>query len=124
MLAKRRAEAESQGVPPDLIEDVLRRVMRESYSSEKDSGFKCVNPALRPIVVIGGNGQLGRLFVNMFRLSGYQVEVLGRNDWDHADELLANAGMVVVSVPIDITCDVIDRLTTLPPDCLLSYNFV
>lgn len=119
MLAKRRAEAESQGVPPDLIEDVLRRVMRESYSSEKDSGFKCVNPALRPIVVIGGNGQLGRLFVNMFRLSGYQVEVLGRNDWDHADELLANAGMVVVSVPIDITCDVIDRLTNLPPDCLL-----
>lgn len=119
MLAKRRAEAESRGVPPDLIEDVLRRVMRESYSSEKDSGFKCVNPALRPIVVIGGNGQLGRLFVNMFRLSGYQVEVLGRNDWDHADELLANAGMVVVSVPIDITCDVIDRLTNLPPDCLL-----
>lgn len=119
MLAKRRAEAESQGVPPDLIEDVLRRVMRESYSSEKDSGFKCVNPALRPIVVIGGNGQLGRLFVNMFRLSGYQVEVLGRNDWEHADDLLANAGMVVVSVPIDITCDVIDRLTNLPPDCLL-----
>ena len=27
--------------------------------------------------------------------------------------------MVVVSVPIDITCDVIDRLTNLPSDCLL-----
>ena len=34
MLASRRAEAEALGVPPDLIEDVLRRVMRESYSSE------------------------------------------------------------------------------------------
>ena len=60
MLAKRRAEATAKGVPADLIEDVLRRVMRESYSSENDSGFKCVRPELRSIVVIGGAGQLGR----------------------------------------------------------------
>ena len=57
MLAKRRAEATAKGVPADLIEDVLRRVMRESYSSENDSGFKCVRPELRSIVVIGGAGQ-------------------------------------------------------------------
>lgn len=119
MLAKRRAEAQSQGVPPDLIEDVLRRVMRESYSSEKDSGFKCINPALRSIVVIGGAGQLGRLFVHMFRLSGYRVEVLERDDWEQADALLSHAGMVVVAVPIDTTCEVIDRLGNLPDDCLL-----
>jgi chorismate mutase/prephenate dehydrogenase len=40
MLASRRQEAEALGVSPDLIEDVLRRVMRESYSSENDKGFK------------------------------------------------------------------------------------
>ncbi len=40
MLASRRKEAAALGVPPDLIEDVLRRVMRESYSSENDKGFK------------------------------------------------------------------------------------
>nr|VUD34523.1 Chorismate mutase I [Raoultella sp. NCTC 9187] len=40
MLASRREEAAALGVPPDLIEDVLRRVMRESYSSENDKGFK------------------------------------------------------------------------------------
>lgn len=40
MLASRRAEAEALGVPPDLIEDVLRRVMRESYSSENDKDLK------------------------------------------------------------------------------------
>jgi len=39
----RRAEAEKMGVPPQLIEDILRRTMRESYASEKDSGFKCLN---------------------------------------------------------------------------------
>lgn len=119
MLAKRREEATASGVPADLIEDVLRRVMRESYSSENDSGFKCVNPALRSIVVIGGAGQLGRLFVHMFRLSGYRVDVLERGDWAQADEMLADAGMVVVAVPIDTTCEVIDKLAMLPADCVL-----
>lgn len=88
MLASRRAEAEKQGVPPQLIEDILRRTMRESYASEKDSGFKCLNPDLRSVVLIGGNGQLGSLFGRMFRLSGYQVNVIGKNDWDNADEVL------------------------------------
>jgi chorismate mutase/prephenate dehydrogenase len=47
MLASRRKEAQALGVSPDLIEDVLRRVMRESYSSENDKGFKTLCPSLR-----------------------------------------------------------------------------
>ena len=50
MLASRRNEAEALGVPPDLIEDVLRRIMRESYTSEHDKGFKTLCPSLRPVV--------------------------------------------------------------------------
>ncbi len=57
MLASRRLEAEKKGVPPQLIEDILRRTMRESYASEKDSGFKCLKPELRSVVIIGGHGQ-------------------------------------------------------------------
>ncbi len=120
MLASRRAEAESQGVPPDLIEDILRRTMRESYSSENDSGFKCLKPTLRPIVVVGGYGQLGGLFCRLFELSGYQVRKLGSQDWDLADELLSDAGMVVVTVPINLTVDVISKLNALPDDCILA----
>ena len=119
MLASRRAEAELVGIPADLIEDVLRRVMRESYSSENDSGFKCVKPDLRRIIVVGGNGQLGRLFVQMFRLSGYQVDVLEKTDWERADSLLSDASLVLVAVPIDISCQIIDKLSNLPADCLL-----
>lgn len=119
MLASRRSEAEKKGVPPSLIEDILRRTMRESYSSENDSGFKCLKPELRPIVVVGGNGQLGGLFTKMFKLSGYQVRILGSKDWTHSDEILDNAGMVVVTVPINLTIDVINKLSTLPEDCIL-----
>ncbi|WHR50021.1 bifunctional chorismate mutase/prephenate dehydrogenase [Vibrio furnissii] len=119
MLASRREEAERKGVPPQLIEDILRRTMRESYASEKDSGFKCLNPELRSVVIIGGNGQLGGLFGRMFRLSGYQVKVLGSKDWDRADELLSDAGLVVVTVPIHLTLGVIEKLNNLPKDCIL-----
>lgn len=119
MLASRREEAERKGVPPQLIEDILRRTMRESYASEKDSGFKCLNPELRSVVIIGGHGQLGGLFARMFKLSGYQVKVLGSKDWDRADEMLSDAGMVVVTVPIHLTLGVIEKLSNLPSDCIL-----
>jgi len=119
MLASRRQEAEKKGIPPQLIEDILRRTMRESYASEKDSGFKCLNPELRSVVIIGGNGQLGGLFGRMFTLSGYQVKVLGSQDWDRADEILDNAGLVVVTVPINLTQSVIEKLGKLPSDCIL-----
>jgi chorismate mutase/prephenate dehydrogenase len=119
MLASRREEAESKGVPGALIEDILRRTMRESYSSENDSGFKCLKPALKPIVIVGGHGQLGGLFARMFSLSGYEVRILGRNDWDCADQILSDVGMVVISVPIDLTEETILKLKNLPTDCIL-----
>ncbi|GAK85088.1 chorismate mutase I [Vibrio ponticus] len=119
MLASRRAEAEKMGVPPQLIEDILRRTMRESYASEKDSGFKCLNPELRSVVIVGGKGQLGGLFGRMFSLSGYQVKVLGSQDWHRADEILDGAGLVVVTVPIHLTQGVIEKLGNLPSDCIL-----
>ncbi|MGE6265110.1 bifunctional chorismate mutase/prephenate dehydrogenase [Aeromonas media] len=123
MLTRRRAEAELLGVPGDLIEDVLRRVMRESYilesASEKENHFKCMKPDLGKVVIIGGQGQLGRLFGQMFGLSGYRVETLEQGDWPRSDEILADAGLVMVAVPIDITCQIIDRLGKLPADCLL-----
>ena len=102
MLASRRKEAADLGVPPDLIEDILRRVMRESYSSEKDKGFKTLCPALRPVTIIGGGGQMGQLFARMLQLSGYQVRILEQEDWPKADALLSDAGMVIVSVPIHV----------------------
>ena len=47
MIQARRTEAEKQGVPPNLIEDILRRIMRESYVNENKHGFKTVNPDIQ-----------------------------------------------------------------------------
>jgi chorismate mutase/prephenate dehydrogenase len=61
--------------------------MRESYSSENDKGFKTLCPNLRPVVIVGGGGQMGRLFEKMLTLSGYQVRILEKDDWARAPEL-------------------------------------
>ncbi|MFZ7159340.1 bifunctional chorismate mutase/prephenate dehydrogenase [Avibacterium gallinarum] len=110
MLQARRQEAEKLGVPPDLIEDVLRRLMRESYTRENQFGFKTVNPKIKKIVIVGGKGKLGGLFARYLQLSGYQVESLGRNDWDNAAQILSGADVVIVSVPIVNTVETIERL--------------
>lgn len=119
MLAARRAEAEKSGVPPALIEDILRRIMRESYSSENDKGFKCLQPSLRQVVIVGGQGKMGKLFSRLLQLSGYQVRSLEPDDWPGAADLVADAGMVIVSVPIHSTEQVIQQLPPLPADCIL-----
>lgn len=110
MLAARREEAEKNGISADLIEDVLRRVMRESYANENKHGFKTVNPNVKKIVIVGGKGKLGGLFGQYLTLSGYQVEALGRNDWENAEQILSGADVVIVCVPIADTLNTIERL--------------
>ena len=110
MLQARREEAQRKGVPPDLIEDVLRRLMRESYVSENHHGFKTVNPEIKKIVIVGGKGKLGGLFLRYLRLSGYQVEALGSEDWGSAADILRGADVVIVCVPIAKTLQTIERL--------------
>ena len=115
-----REEAVLKNISPDLIEDILRRIFRESYARSGAASFKCFNPLLRKIVVVGGGGKLGGLFVKHFRLSGYDVEVIEREDWSTSREVLSKAGMVLVAVPIHKTLEVIETLNYLPDDCLLA----
>ncbi|QIW15546.1 bifunctional chorismate mutase/prephenate dehydrogenase [Pasteurellaceae bacterium RH1A] len=110
MIKARREEAEKQGLTADLIEDVLRRVMRESYISENQHGFKQVNPEIEKMVIVGGLGKLGGLFARYFRNSGYRVEVLDRDDWGEAESILSGANVVIVSVPINHTLETLERL--------------
>lgn len=120
MIAAKRAMAADQGLNPDLIEDVLRRCMRESYAHEKNMGFTTQAPDLGPVVVVGGGGKMGRLWARMLTLSGYQVRTVEKGDTeDEVAEALAYAGMVLISVPINQTVEIIRSLPPLPDDCLL-----
>ena len=119
LLSKRREEAERQGVSADLIEDVLRRVMRESYQTQNKQ-YLCANPQAGPVVVVGGRGALGKLWVSMFQRSGYRVRVLEKDDWQQLHSLVQDASLVLISVPIRAIDDVIQQLSDLPPNCILA----
>ncbi len=120
LIEKRRAEAQQKEVSPGLVEDLLRRIMRESYLTQNRHYLK-VNPAVDKIVVVGGAGALGKIFVEMFRKSGYSVVVLEHHDWPDAANILGGAQLVLVAVPIKVTTDVIAKLgPLLDQHCVLA----
>ena len=47
LLRKHRENAENSGLSADLIEDILRRLMRDSYISQDANGYRCVNTACK-----------------------------------------------------------------------------
>ncbi|MCC2615195.1 bifunctional chorismate mutase/prephenate dehydrogenase [Aestuariibacter halophilus] len=119
LIKARRQQAQSLGVPPALVEDLLRRIMRESYQTQHQQ-YHCLAPDVGTVVVIGGGGALGRIFVDMFERSGYQVSILEQDDWPLADQIFKDAGLVIVAVPIKVTEAVIAKLNQLPADCVLA----
>ena len=68
-----------------------------------------VNVKPRRVTVIGGHGQMGRFFVEQLLSSGHYVDILGRDDWDNASQLLGKADLVIVSVPIEQTVAIIAK---------------
>lgn len=120
LIKARRKQAESAGINPDLMEDVLRRIIRESYQAEGRKGFKMTKADLGPAVVIGGGNGMGALFTELLKGSGYHVRILEKDDWHQADTILGDAELVVVSVPIHLTETVIEQLKgKLQNHCLL-----
>lgn len=120
LISKRREQAEQSGLSGDLIEDILRRLMRDSYVSQDASGYQCINPRCKKVVVVGGKGQLGSIFVDLFQRSSYQVAIIEQEDWANSDTILADASLVIVAVPIRLTSMVIHHLNNLPDDCILA----
>lgn len=120
LLTLRRQQAIEAGVSPELIEDILRRLMRDSYISQDASGYQCINPDCKKVVIIGGDGQLGKIFVDLFRRSDYQVTVLEQADWPRSEMILADASVVIVAVPIRLTSMIIQKLNILSAECILA----
>ena len=68
------------------------------------------------IVVVGGAGKLGSLFVRLFKELGHSVSVFEQQDWPNAAAILQNAELVVVSVPINLTTQIIQQIVEYLPE--------
>jgi prephenate dehydrogenase len=62
------------------------------------------------IGIIGGTGGIGRWVADFFRGEGYPVDISGRRTGLTIPEIAAKCQVVIVSVPIDATSDIIRRV--------------
>ncbi|MBD2440514.1 bifunctional chorismate mutase/prephenate dehydrogenase [Nostoc sp. FACHB-110] len=81
---------------------VLQSSLNPEFTSK--THVKC-----RQITIIGGHGRMGRLFREQLLEAGHKVNILEQEDWEYAGQLLSNTELVLVSVPIKYTVDVIKR---------------
>ncbi len=62
------------------------------------------------IGIIGGTGGMGRIFADLFRQEGYGVQVAGRKRGGDITVMAAQCQVVIVSVPIGITREIIEQI--------------
>jgi chorismate mutase/prephenate dehydrogenase len=121
MISRRRLMAKGKGLDPDYVEELFRSLLRQSRVEQTESkSEKGVKPDAT-VLIVGGKGGMGRYFAQWFYKSGYNTRVLGRNDWDKVEVLCKGIDLAIVSVPIESTLSVIERLTPyIPENAVLS----
>ncbi len=67
-----------------------------------------------PLVgIIGGTGRMGSWFAEICQKSGYKVFKVGRKTEVTIEDVARKCDVVVVSVPISVTCEIIKRVGSL-----------
>ncbi len=110
LISKLRDQARKADLDPDFMEDLYRVILRQSR--DRQAGKMKYKGTLKngKVLIIGGNGQMGRFFASLFKKSGYRIAILGENDWNRAQTLCADIDLCMVSVPIDQTTPVIEKI--------------
>lgn len=107
----RRRRAERLGLSPDVIESMLRLTLWASR--DRQAALRAEVPPdieQRSVAVIGGNGQMGRCLASMFTELGHAVMIADVDTRLTPQEAAEVADVVIISVPIELTVDVIREL--------------
>ena len=121
LLSQRRIQGAEAELDPDYIEDLYRRILRQSRVEQTARLAQKGVRAGATVLLVGGLGSMGQYFHNWFADAGYKIRVLDRNDWPNADKLCEGIELAIISVPIEVTNAVADRIGPhLPADCVLA----
>ncbi len=121
LISRRRQQGAASDLDPDFIEDLYRTIIRRSRVEQASSmAVKSVRPGAK-VLIVGGEGRMGRYFRTCFADAGYEVRSLDRDDWPDVDRLCRGIDLAILSVPIDRTGEIAARIGPhLPPDAVLS----
>ena len=120
LIKERRKKAKAAGLSEELIEDVVRRIIRESYRTQTSQASATSSQLERPVFVFGGKGALGTRLVSQLEQTGYSVITIDKDDDWPTQNKLANAQLVLMSVPVNKTVELIKQLPPLAEDCVLA----
>ncbi len=121
LISDRRKRAQEKAMDPDFVEEIFRSIMRQSRASQGDRMTRGRIRTDATVLVVGGRGEMGRYFAGLFERAGYPVRVLDAGDWDRAGSLCENVDLAIVSVPIGVTDQVVERLSPhLPEKAILA----
>jgi chorismate mutase/prephenate dehydrogenase len=115
LISLRRQQAEKALLDPDFIEELFRCIVRQSRIKQTAHlARKGVFPN-GTVLIVGGRGEMGRYFERWFCDAGYAVRIMDKEDWSQVDVLCQGIDLALLSVPIDITAEIAERLGPLLP---------
>ncbi len=105
-----RTRALERGIDSDWAEDFLRMIMSSSRAYQSGKTFPQTSAGSKNILLVGGRGGMGSLYARIAELSGHRISILDKDDWDTAGELVSGKDLVIITVPINVTQDTIERI--------------
>ncbi|MEO0984930.1 MAG: bifunctional chorismate mutase/prephenate dehydrogenase [Cyanobacteria bacterium J06639_14] len=112
-----QSQLAQMGVPEFLWESIITgctAALAEMQPTSRQS-------AMRKIILVGGRGMMGQFFNAHLTAAGHEVNILDRSDWPNADQIVADADLVLLCVPLDKTISIIQKLAPyLSPQTILA----
>lgn len=111
LLAARREKAASLGLSPDTVEGLFRLLLRASRDTQ--ATLRAAVPEdlrLCTVAIIGAHGGMGRLWTQLLQTVGHDVLAVDLDTTLSATDAAADADVVLIAVPIDVTEDVIAQV--------------
>ncbi|MCG6971581.1 MAG: bifunctional chorismate mutase/prephenate dehydrogenase [Desulfobacterales bacterium] len=121
LISHRRSQGFKAGLNPDYVEEIYRRILRQSRVEQTAQMARKGVRAGASVLLVGGLGSMGQYFHQWFTAAGYQVRILDTQDWLNVDELCRDIELAMISVPIEVTVSVVRKIAPhLPPKCVLA----
>ncbi len=121
VFAQARRRAQDEGLDPDVAERLLRALVEASHQVQEAA--LCADRSdgpVRTICIVGGGGQMARLFATRWEAAGLRVDAVEKGDPLTGNPRIQQADLVMIAVPMAIAEE--GATTSAPevrPDALL-----
>ncbi|NBC25247.1 MAG: prephenate dehydrogenase/arogenate dehydrogenase family protein, partial [Bacteroidetes bacterium] len=116
-----RNMAAKRDLDPDWAEDFLRMIMSASRATQSTNTFPRATEKPKKILFVGGEGGMGSLYRNVAAQSGHITYSIDKGNWYELEEIAPDLDLAIVTVPINATVQVIERLSNkLKPHTILA----